>query len=154
MRVATVVHHAASGWSAELPDWDSETTLVLAFGAPSYVDEPVVWKELLDRYPNSVIAGCSTAGEIAGSSVVDESVVVSVTQFERSTLKYASVGIDAPGESREVGRQLGRALGGSDLSAVLVLSEGLGVNGTDLARGLNETLDPGVVVTGGLAGDG
>jgi hypothetical protein len=53
-----------------------------------------------------------------------------------------------------VGRQLGRALGGSDLSAVLVLSEGLGVNGTDLARGLNETLDPGVVVTGGLAGDG
>jgi len=37
---------------------------------------------------------------------------------------------------------------------VLVLSDGLMVNGSELARGLRENLPEGVAVTGGLAGDG
>ena len=37
---------------------------------------------------------------------------------------------------------------------MLVLSDGLKVNGSELARGLRENLPAGVAVTGGLAGDG
>jgi len=37
---------------------------------------------------------------------------------------------------------------------VLVLSDGLNVNGSELVKGLNDTLGGDVVVTGGLAGDG
>ena len=37
---------------------------------------------------------------------------------------------------------------------VLVISDGLKVNGTELVRGLVKHLPPGVAVTGGLAGDG
>lgn len=40
------------------------------------------------------------------------------------------------------------------LRAVLVLSDGLNVNGSALVRGLTSLLPDGVVVTGGLAGDG
>jgi hypothetical protein len=40
------------------------------------------------------------------------------------------------------------------LRAVFVLSEGLTVNGSELVRGFNSALDPSVLVTGGLAGDG
>jgi hypothetical protein len=41
-----------------------------------------------------------------------------------------------------------------DLKAVLVLSDGLGVNGSELVRGFNDRFQGRVAVTGGLAGDG
>ncbi len=41
-----------------------------------------------------------------------------------------------------------------DLVHVLVLSEGLDINGEALVRGLRERLPPGVTVTGGLSADG
>jgi hypothetical protein len=154
IHVSTVAFRVASGWSAELPPWNSSSTLVLAFGAPAFVDEPAVWKELVDMYPDSVIAGCSTAGEIEGATVSDDSVAVAVALFEQTAVRSAHVEIESAAESMQAGRQLGRALLASDLRAVIVLSEGLGVNGTDLARGLNEVLGQKVIVTGGLAGDG
>lgn len=154
IQVSTVTFHAASGWSAELPLWNSSTTLVLAFGAPAFVDEPGVWKELVEQYPDSVISGCSTAGEIEGATVSDDSVVVAVAQFDSTKLRSAHVGIESASESSEAGRQLGAELQAPDLRAVIVLSEGLGVNGTDLVHGLNEVLGDNVIVTGGLAGDG
>lgn len=40
------------------------------------------------------------------------------------------------------------------LAHVLVLSDGLSVNGSDLVRGLMKSLPEGLAVTGGLAGDG
>ena len=40
------------------------------------------------------------------------------------------------------------------LRGVLVLSDGLGVNGSELIRGLNAILPANVMVSGGLAGDG
>ena len=40
------------------------------------------------------------------------------------------------------------------MRAVLIFSDGLHVNGSELVRGLNAVLPPSVVVTGGLAGDG
>jgi hypothetical protein len=128
--------------------------LVLAFGAPGFVDEPAVWKELVDVYPDSVIAGCSTAGEIEGATVSDDSVAMAIVRFEQSSVQSAHVAIESAAESLQAGRQLGGELLRSDLRAVIVLSEGLGVNGTDLARGLNEVLGHDVIVTGGLAGDG
>lgn len=41
-----------------------------------------------------------------------------------------------------------------DLKAILVLSDGLNVNGSELVKGFNSALPESVVVTGGLAGDG
>jgi hypothetical protein len=52
------------------------------------------------------------------------------------------------------GEELGKALSRPGLRSVLVLSDGLDVNGTTLVAGLNAVLPEAVVVTGGLAGDG
>jgi hypothetical protein len=56
--------------------------------------------------------------------------------------------------SFEAGCALGRQLADPDLRGVIVISDGLGVNGSALAQGLNSVLGDRVVVTGGLAGDG
>jgi hypothetical protein len=53
-----------------------------------------------------------------------------------------------------LGRSLAESLDPENLRHVLVLSDGIHVNGSDLVRGLTEQLPSGVTVTGGLSGDG
>lgn len=155
MELALVRHDLTSGWCQEgLPDLDSPSTLVLVFGAPEYFDQPAAIEALAAAYPRGQVLGCSTAGEIFGTKIFDRSLAVAVARFRRTRLAAASLPIAAAGDSEATGRALGEALAADDLRGVFVLSDGLGVNGTDLARGLASALPAGVVVTGGLAGDG
>jgi len=57
-------------------------------------------------------------------------------------------------ESFAAGESIARQLQDPALRGVLLLSDGLNVNGSELVRGLNLVLANDVVVTGGLAGDG
>src|SRR5690606_25004964 len=61
--------------------------------------------------------------------------------------------IEAMDESKAIGEKLAGQLNKDKLSHVLVISDGLNVNGSELVAGLNEHLPDQVVVTGGLAGD-
>ena len=56
--------------------------------------------------------------------------------------------------SFQAGARLAQSLDPDGLVHVLVLSDGLRVNGSDLVRGLTRYLPDRVSVTGGLAGDG
>ena len=113
-----------------------------------------MWYELRARWPNARIVGCSTAGEIAETHVRDDSLVATALSFERSRVSTASVAIGSMAESADAGRELAAQLDPTGLRHVLVLSEGLHVNGSELVRSLTEALPKGVAVTGGLAGDG
>ncbi len=155
MQIQTCLYEAATGWKPALPTaLDSEGTLVLAFGATPFLDAPAALQELRQALPTSQLLGCSTAGEIHGAEIRDDSLSVAVVRFEGTQLRLAQAPVLAADSSREAGQALGRALDGPGLRAVLVLSDGLRVNGTDLVDGINNALAPGVVVTGGLAGDG
>lgn len=143
-------------WSEpELPTaLDSPQTLVLVFGASGGDQHPEPFRELRARFPQSHIVGCSTAGEIAGRLVHDETLTVAVAQFGQTRLATTTVAITSPDDCYQAGKQAAEALRGPDLAAVFLLSVGLNVNGTDLVKGINEALPSSVVVTGGLAGDG
>lgn len=155
MKLSTFSFEPVGGWSVkEFPNMDSERTLVVVFAAPEYMDQPDAIQELIDAFPHSKIIGCSTAGEISGPFVNDTSLSVAVAQFERSSVEVVSAEIKRAGESFAVGEKLATQLNGARLSAVFVLSDGLHVNGSELVKGLNSALPSGVVVTGGLAGDG
>ena len=155
MRVETLTHSLAGGWSGQpFPPIDSEQTLMTVFGAPARVHDPAAIHELLRAYPRATVIGCSTAGEIAGSSILDDNLSVAVCRFERTRLRSAFARVGADGGSRAAGAEIGDALLAPDLRAVLVISDGIGVNGSELLRGLNDRLPVAVVVTGGLAGDG
>lgn len=88
-------------------------------------------------------------GEIAGDEILDDGVSLAIVSFEVTTVRVSTVPV-AP----DAGRALGEALQGDGLAHVFVLSDGLQVNGSALVAGLREQLGDGVVVTGGLAGDG
>jgi len=155
MKLSTFSFEPAIGWSLkEFPPLDSEQTLVMVFAAPEYSDQPSALWELFEAYPQATIVGCSTGGEIIGPLVNDASLSVAVLQFERTKVEAVSAKIERPEDSFAVGAELARKLGSRQLAAVFVLSDGLQVNGSELVKGLRSALSPGVVVTGGLAGDG
>ena len=145
-----------SRWSrAAMPALDSPRTLVLAFGAPEIADGATALADLAKAYPRSVVVGCSSAGEIHGTTIRDRSLSVTVTRFDKTDLMLAWMEVPTAAESFGVGQALAKKLlARIGLRGVLVLSEGLGVNGSELVRGLNSALDESIVVTGGLSGDG
>jgi len=156
MDIQTFAHTSSGGWGTTgFPAWDSPSTLVLVFGPSRRIDDPGPLAELLSAYPNSHVIGCSTSGEIHGTSIDDDSLSVAVCRFAHTRLRSAGaeVGQDA-GDSARAGREIAASLMADDLKSVLVISDGIRVNGAELVRGLNDVLPPWVVVTGGLAGDG
>ncbi len=145
------------GWSvAQFPALDSPQTLVMIFGAPEYRDQPAPIEALLQAYPHSIVVGCSSAGEISGGQVHDASLSVAVARFEHTQLAVATSPV-SKGDSAAAGERLAQQLlqaPHADLCSVLVLSEGMDVNGSALTQGINAVLSAAVVVSGGLAGDG
>lgn len=153
--IASTTFQRGRDWVPDLPTGlDSPRTLVMAFAATRYREDFKPLADLHDAFPTSTVIGCSTAGEIAGDELRDESISVAVFRFARTKIRFASAAIQASDESREAGRNLAAGLVGPDLKTVFVLSTGLSVNGSELIRGLNEALPDHVIVTGGLAGDG
>jgi hypothetical protein len=145
----------STGWSAPLPEeLDGPSTLVLAFGSPTQEVAAARLAELAAALPRAQLAGCSTAGEILDQRVAEGSMSVAVARFAHTTLRRAETAVAAPSDSRRAGRELAGALDAAGLRALLVLSDGLRVNGTELLNGIKEVLPGEVVVTGGLAGDG
>lgn len=142
----------------DLPDWDGPTTIVLVFFPSELAVHPVLM-ELSKIYPRSHVLGCSTAGEVLGASVTDGSAVAAFVSFEQTRIESRTTTLGAEADSLAAGARLGQALTqaatqAQPLRAAFVLSEGLEVNGSELARGLNASMPGGVVVTGGLAADG
>ncbi len=98
--------------------------------------------------------GCTTGGQFDQSRICDDRVLAVAVSFHESQAKLASVAVTGPQASRACGAELGRALAGPGLRALLVFSDGLGVNGTALVAGLQESVGPTVTISGGMAGDG
>jgi hypothetical protein len=155
MQVETLTYSRAKGWSKKpFPDLDSERTLVIVFGASSYKDADTPIRDLYGSYPNSRVVGCSTAGEIFGSSLSDDTLSVAIAKFENCGVETAVADVESADRSYGAGERLAQMLTDDDLRSILVLSDGLNVNGSELVRGLNANLPNTVVVTGGLAADG
>ena len=97
---------------------------------------------------------CSTAGEILGTSVAEDSLSLTAILFESTEVDCVSASITDASESKAVALDLAKQLDPERLRHVFVFSDGLLVNGSALAEGLNEVLPEQVVATGGLVGDG
>ncbi|MDP1534266.1 MAG: FIST N-terminal domain-containing protein, partial [Rubrivivax sp.] len=108
---------------------------------------------LAAAFPRAQRVGCSTAGEISNSGVDDGSVVVTAIHFNTPAFRIASVDLAAMDDSRSAGQRLAAQLAADDLSAVLIFGQGVAINGSALIDGVTQGVGPGVVLTGGLAGD-
>jgi hypothetical protein len=97
--------------------------------------------------------GCSTAGEISSAGVHAGHCIVTAVRFERTSLNVASANLADMADSAAAGRRLAEQLQRDDLRAVMVLGQGVGINGSALIEGMKAVLDANVIITGGLAGD-
>lgn len=154
MIVQTLVYRVDTGWSQPMPDIDGPNTLVLLFGSSGVVDDPTPITELRSHFPLGVLAGCSSAGEVIGYDLQDDTIVAAVAKFEHTELRLATATVGTLDGSRRAGEELGEHLRADHLQGVIVLSDGLQVNGTELVKGIAARLGADVPVTGGLAGDG
>ncbi|KTD11782.1 FIST N domain protein [Legionella gratiana] len=156
MEIKAFQFYKNKGWSLKkFPELDSTNTLVLIFAAPEFYDfhEPIV--QLADFYSQSKIVGCSTAGEIFGNCLFDQSISVVVAKFAHTTLKLAKAQVNQSSESKNTGRLIADQLKETRLRSIFVLSDGLNVNGSELVKGLNTANESNnLIITGGLAGDG
>lgn len=155
----------AGGWMPNAPTKGTDGVhLVLLFGATEVWEEEGPIGQLQAAYPQAHVLGCSTAGEICGTRVSDDTLTAVAITFAHTQLRGVSVNLQHAKESYAAGEHLSRELPHSipgsapgtcePLVHVFVLSDGLHVNGSDLVRGLTRPLPAGVTVTGGLAGDG
>ncbi len=131
-----------------------DAQLVIFFAASGVFDGERLYEDLRRLYPGARIIGCTTAGEIAGTDVRDESCVATAVSFSTTRIAVAYSQITAPEESAAAGEAIARQLQPDGLVHAFVLAEGLRINGSELVRGLRTGLPSGVAVTGGLAGDG
>lgn len=145
----------AGGWSPQAPGaLAGDAQLVLVFAAAPTLSRPAFLKELAEAYPGAHLLVCSTAGEICGTRVTDESVVATAIAFDGTRVEPVALPRTEVDDSYEAGRRVAEQLAGDDLVYVLVLSDGTEVNGTSLVSGLVDHLPESVTITGGLAGDG
>lgn len=155
----------ASGWTPAQPGHAAAASQwVLAFGATAVLQQPQLIATIRNEYPAAYIFGCSTAGEICGTQVSDDSLVLTAVQFEHTQIRSVEASLADIADSFQAGERLGQDLprslpgtaGGMEqaLVHVLALTDGLKVNGSEFVAGLTRHLPEGVAVTGGLAGDG
>lgn len=142
------------GWSDDGAALKRGAQLVMTFGAGPRLIETSTLAYLRGRYPGAVFFGCSTSGEIAGTTVSDDTIVASAIEFGSTTIRLAETPLAGEGDSLAAGARLGAQLSGPGLVHVFLLSDGLSVNGSQLVAGLAAGVPPDVGVTGGLAGDG
>jgi hypothetical protein len=155
MKVEQTQWVTKKGWMPAPPlQLGTAATVVFLFGAGGALSQGDLFAQTRAAYPNAQLFGCSTAGEILGASVFDDSLVVTAIALDNTRVQGASCKISSTADSRVAGQRLAQTLAQEGLTHVLVLSDGLAVNGSELVLGLAEFLPSGIAVTGGLSADG
>lgn len=154
MNVKQLIWEGGVGWDTSPDSMRISPQLVVVFWSvsPELTVEPL--SDLKGTFPGACIIGCSTSGEIAGVEVKDRVLTATLVEFASASVRGVQARIADHDDSSQVGSTLAQALPTDGLRHVLVLSDGLGVNGSELTKGLMQTLPATVSVTGGLAGDG
>jgi len=128
--------------------------LVLGFGSRDLVSKQKSFDDIKNKFPKAQIALSSSAGEIFGLDVLDDTISIVALDFSSSKIETKKVNINDFTNSFEAGKKLIAELCQENLKFIFVLSDGGKVNGSELVKGMNSINKKGVLITGGLAGDG
>jgi len=126
--------------------------VAFVLGARGMLANEAILGEVRKAYPEARLVFAS-ASSIIGSDICTDSLGVTALAFEKTAVDFSTATIKRCEDSFPIGRDLALQLVRPDLAHVFVLADGHYVNGTEFARGFNETLPPGVSVTGGLASE-
>ena len=154
MKTEQSIYSEAKGWVKKSENNLSNIAqLVFLFGNKDLLKEQKHIDSLKVAYPSAQIVGCSTSGEICQEEVFNNNIVATAVWFENTTIEIAEERIISMEDSFLVGEKLAEKLDKEQLVHIMVFSEGLNINGSELTKGLNSRLNDRIPVTGGLAGD-
>jgi hypothetical protein len=152
MNVTQATFSLQSGWeNSKLEAANPESQLVIVFGSREILESANWFKQIRKLFIKADIISLSTSGNIKGEEVTDDDLIANIIFFKKTRVKTTMSNISILDNSLEAGKVVGSMLSGSDLTHVLIFSDGNMVNGSELVKGLNQVLN--VPITGGLAGD-
>ncbi len=128
--------------------------LVLCFGSKQIFRANALYSNTTTQFTVPQITMCSTSGEIIDIHVQNNTLVAVALQFEKTKIETSTANVLDYKNSFEAAKSLIDNLPKLDLAYILVLADGTLVNGSELARCLNQSVDSKISITGGLAGDG
>jgi hypothetical protein len=141
-------------WLVRSGGLERAAQLTLVFAATDVLRDPATWIELAQMYQHGRIVACSTAGTIAGVHVHDDTIAATSIVLDDGHIAVAAVAVAEDTDSAALGALLAKRIPTDGLVHVMVLSDGMHVNGSALVKGLAANLPSHVAVTGGLSGDG
>jgi hypothetical protein len=154
MKTEQITYTQSEGWVRKTDNnLQKSAQLVFLFGNKNLLKNDEHIDFVKQMYPFAQITGCSTSGEICQEEVYDNKIVCTAVYFEKTKIEIAEEKIEKMDNSFKVGENLANKLYKDDLVHIMILSEGLNINGSELTKGINYRLQNKVSVTGGLAGD-
>ena len=146
--------YTQNDWKYFQPEQKLNNPLVLVFAGRRLLQQNKIIASIKKEFPYQHIIFGSTAGEIVGNQVYDNSVSVTAIEFEKSFFKISRANILAHHQdSFELGKALFEQLPKENLQHIFIISEGSFVNGSALINGLEENNTQSIKISGGLCGD-
>lgn len=146
--------YTQNDWKYFQPKQKLNNPLVLVFAERRLLQLNKIIASIKKEFPYQHIIFGSTAGEIVGNQVYDNSVSVTAIEFEKSFFKISRANILAHHQdSFELGKALFEQLPKENLQHIFIISEGSFVNGSALINGLEENNTQNIKISGGLCGD-
>lgn len=106
---------------------------------------------LVKKLPLAHIMGSTTDGEIIENNVLIESIVISCSVFEKSSLRSAEELYG--GDSYSMGKNICSKLDGDDIKVLILFTAGLDIDGEAFLNGVWSVSGGRYIVSGGMAGD-
>ncbi|MDZ4668967.1 MAG: FIST C-terminal domain-containing protein [bacterium] len=155
MKTHQLIYRNNQGWNPQIESSSNiNPQLILLFGSTELIKANEHIRGLKEKFPNAIIVGGSSSGEICGIHVYDDTIVATLVEFKSTTVQFESKHLLNPKDSKDVAIDLIGKLDKKDLKHIFFICEGLNINGSELAKGIRSALPQGVAATGGLAGDG
>lgn len=130
-----------------------QAQLVLVFGQRTVLESVQPFNVLKSRYSEAKIVLCSSSGQISNQVTIENDIVVTAIQFDRTKIKSVVFDVLGGDSIHDLGNKVHDELTAPDLRGILVLSEGTHVNGSELIQELTQHVQNNIPFFGGLAGD-
>ncbi len=150
--IVTQYHYINNQWQPNLPH-NSQANLLLLFGNRNLVKQHEIQSQLSHAFSKAELMGCTTSGEIIGTNVYDDTLVLTAITFEKSSLVTQSVSINDYENCTSATKDLIAKLNTKNIKGAFILADGQLINGSELADGLSKYLPEDIFISGGLAGD-
>jgi c-di-GMP phosphodiesterase len=108
-----------------------------------------ILNEITNKLPHAICIGSSTDGEINNAIITTLKTVVTITTFEKTSLKIAYVDEE---DSFTNGKELATQLCSEDTKLLITFTDGAKTNGEEFLNGIS-FVNNNVIISGGMAGD-